>query len=857
MGKVMTIKNPLIKLSIFTVFVLVVGLSGCDNRQGDMAKIVISFGNSGRANNYTTDKGALQQLELEHEIVLSNKRETVTFSHAGTGIFESYIAPGNWTIKVYSWLPDKKDVYAAGTVEANLQAGRDNILTIPMYQAHLVRFESNGGSEVSYQVVFNNEKADEPFSLKLDGCIFRGWYPNKDVWDVPLKSRYDFSKPVTESITLYAKWDSIWWSWDKEFSPDDEDPYESKTSVHITRSDNSSCDVTVIPVAGVNDKGHNWASQVLYGYTATAGKTYEATWKWKAKDQPFKNVTIRYTQDDYNDPDIVYDDSKYQQGTDTDTGRLTIPVVEETKTCKFTMPENCYMNFAFMVGADTGSFEIRDFKIEEVKIVDVPGTTLEDKLNWLKINENVVNGGNYTVTVKNGESIGSGYWFGCGSYNTYRVTITLIGGSVSLKDVKNRSMFGIDPNITLILENITLQGRSDNHSPLVSVNGKLIMNNGAVITGNSTDSGPCGVEVNEGGYLLLDGGTISNNTTTDNGCGGVNMYSGTMEMHSGNISGNTGDNGGGVWVDNGTFTMTGGMISGNKANWGSGVSVWEGTFTMSGGEISGNTAKQWGGGGVNVANRSGEGVVVDKGTFTMTGGKISGNTAANGGGVHVSDKGTFTMSGGEISGNKAEGTDKEGWYIGGGVHVSDGKFNMTGGTISDNTASRRGGGVHVDSNSTFTMSGGKISKNNITDPSTDSYGGGVRVDSATFTMSGSGEISGNNADDGGGALDVVEGTFNMNGGTISGNTAGQQGGGVYVSNSGTITKSGGTIYGYTAGNTNSNKAANSTGTIISNQGHAVYVDGISVKRRETTAGPGDKLDSTKAGAAGGWYSADD
>jgi hypothetical protein len=76
---------------------------------------------------------------------------------------------------------------------------------------------------------------------------------------------------------------------------------------------------------------------------------------------------------------------------------------------------------------------------------------------------------------------------------------------------------------------------------------------------------------------------------------------------------------------------------------------------------------------------------------------------------------------------------------------------------------------------------------------------------------------------------------------------------VYVDSNGTFTKTGGgTIYGYVDGDANSNVVKNSSGAVMNNYGHAVYVNGIPVKRRETTAGPGDNLDSSVAGASGGW-----
>jgi hypothetical protein len=84
----------------------------------------------------------------------------------------------------------------------------------------------------------------------------------------------------------------------------------------------------------------------------------------------------------------------------------------------------------------------------------------------------------------------------------------------------------------------------------------------------------------------------------------------------------------------------------------------------------------------------GGGVYVGSGRFVMTGGTISNNTAENGGGVYVRS-GSFFMSDGIISGNIAGNQ-------GGGVYWNGDKgFNIVIGTITGNTARNQGGGVYL------------------------------------------------------------------------------------------------------------------------------------------------------------------
>ena len=226
-------------------------------------------------------------------------------------------------------------------------------------------------------------------------------------------------------------------------------------------------------------------------------------------------------------------------------------------------------------------------------------------------------------------------------------------------------------------------------------------------------------------YDCKGSGTITHGTdstgTTYNGCG-VSMYSGTFNMYGGAITNNScGSSGGGVYVERGTFNMYGGAITNNSCGLsGGGVYVERGTFNMSGGEISGNTSGEYGGG-----------IELSSSTFTMTDGSISQNKAKeNGGGIDVSAGSTFTMYGGTITGNTS--------YIGGGVAVEkygNNTFNMNGGAITDNTAtntgSETGGGVYVESDGIFNVSGAaKITDNKRNEETNNVY---LRPETITIT----------------------------------------------------------------------------------------------------------------------------
>ncbi len=69
-------------------------------------------------------------------------------------------------------------------------------------KVYYVFFDSNGGSQVSHQIVKKSDVAKKPIDPVKDCYEFLGWYT-----DSALTKKYDFSKPVLSDITLYAKWD--------------------------------------------------------------------------------------------------------------------------------------------------------------------------------------------------------------------------------------------------------------------------------------------------------------------------------------------------------------------------------------------------------------------------------------------------------------------------------------------------------------------------------------------------------------------------------------------------------------------------------------------------------------------------
>ena len=188
-------------------------------------------------------------------------------------------------------------------------------------------------------------------------------------------------------------------------------------------------------------------------------------------------------------------------------------------------------------------------------------------------------------------------------------------------------------------------------------------------------------------------------------------------------------------------------------------------------------------------------------SLTLTGsGKVNGNISVGGypDGNTLSTGTLILKDSVEIYSTKSGGTSA--------VAVGkDSTFNMSGGKISSSneTAVNVWGG-------NFTMTGGTITGH---DDTSYGIGGGVVVDSiwgGTFTMNG-GTINGCSAKYGGGVY-VGKGSFTANGGNITNNKASISGGGVYVKTGATYTPSASVVFsGNTAGDSSTNDVGRGSG----------------------------------------------
>ena len=358
--------------------------------------------------------------------------------------------------------------------------------------------------------------------------------------------------------------------------------------------------------------------------------------------------------------------------------------------------------------------------------------------------------------------------------------------------------------------NATLSGHLtvDGKTLYLCLSGKTLASNGTAK-----------IQVKNGGRLVLcdcqGGGTFKGATQSVWGGACIYLYTSTLDMYGGKLTGGkvTGGGGGGaIALDDQKciFNMYGGEISGNNGkNYGGAIfrkfnanvpNTTGGAFNMYGGTIKDNTAKN---GGAFFSTTGG--------TINMTGGTISGNKAtqgssdAGGGAIYMRGSGTINISGSaQITGNSSSldgGAILMGW---GTINISDSA------KINNNTANRWGGAICLrqDSNqvTTLNMRGGEISGNRAT-----KEGGAVHVlDKQCQFYLYDGKITGNTSGDGGAIyLNQEPSWLIMQGGEISGNTATGNGGGVYIYRTGSVCQ----LY---SGKIENNKAGGSGGGIYIN-----------------------------------------
>ncbi len=346
------------------------------------------------------------------------------------------------------------------------------------------------------------------------------------------------------------------------------------------------------------------------------------------------------------------------------------------------------------------------------------------------------------TTIKKCKTSGSGSDSGGGAIFAQGATVEMTGCTLTGNEAKSGgAIYAVKKDSTA--STVTISGGTIGGTEEADAN---------KATGNGTGSdGGGGIYVGETCTLTLkDSAQVIGNTATFNGAGIYTKGNLTMEnctiTDNKTTSASTNTGGGGVYVESGTVEIKDATKIYHNYTDGSGGGIWinNGTLILKdNAEVIGNTAQKNGGG---ICIGTDANTNDNTGTVTMSGGEVSNNTASekSGGGVVVLH-GTFTMSNGKVSGNTAKETG--GGIYGMNFNSAKGEITVSGGEISGNTANIAGtlAGGGIRSSYKLTVSGGTIKTNKTTKPS--GWGGGISV-SGEFTFLG-GTVVGNTCQGGG------------------------------------------------------------------------------------------------------------
>lgn len=251
-----------------------------------------------------------------------------------------------------------------------------------------------------------------------------------------------------------------------------------------------------------------------------------------------------------------------------------------------------------------------------------------------------------------------------------------------------------------------------------------------------------------------------------------------------------------------TVTDSGGTVYGNKATLENDTLTYYITTSTPSGTGTTETLEQHTvtlTGAIRCDESSDQAIKVNGGTLDIQGGALRNSSGKR---IVLMESGTLTMSGGYIVGGGSQGNP------GGGIYVTNGTLNISGGVVAANRGNS-GGGIYVNSGE-LNISGGAVAGNEVINGHSDN-GGGIYVNSGTLNLSG-GYVTNNykecgcndcqndvNNTHGGGGIALANGSvMNMTGGYVTGNYSGLAGGGIYAGFFGHnvgFTMSGGTIAG--------------------------------------------------------------
>ncbi len=175
------------KASIIEVGKTYHGILGSQN-PNDYYKITVGAGGAGIQYNLTFYNARGLADDTEFAILDENLKSLL--HQLGNGLFYYTLKEGTYYLHLHRGADDDSSyeivTTSLGTPESSFT----------------VTFNTNGGSNVASQTVASGAAATKPAAPVKDGYTFGGWYQ-----DSSLTTPWNFSSPVTNDMTLYARWE--------------------------------------------------------------------------------------------------------------------------------------------------------------------------------------------------------------------------------------------------------------------------------------------------------------------------------------------------------------------------------------------------------------------------------------------------------------------------------------------------------------------------------------------------------------------------------------------------------------------------------------------------------------------------
>lgn len=229
------------------------------------------------------DKSGIDETLAEAEtIVAENGLGFETEDKAGKALYDAVVQAR--AVRYNSLTSQEEYHTASDALTAALAAWKESSTEEPEPETATVRFETNGGSEVTSQTVIIGEKVTEPEAPEKDGYQFEGWFT-----DEACTKAYDFDTEVDGSFTLYAKWTKETGGEDPDDGKDPvnpEDPDDGKDPVNPEDPDDGKDPVNPGDDAGDKNPDNGKPadpSDVNSGKgdeAVNTGDDFRAVWAW-------------------------------------------------------------------------------------------------------------------------------------------------------------------------------------------------------------------------------------------------------------------------------------------------------------------------------------------------------------------------------------------------------------------------------------------------------------------------------------------------------------------------------------------------------------------------------------------------